>query len=67
LMNVTDVGHLQSDADEGEDKLEVKARQEKTSPSTGGREDLSRDPAHCTVRVPHDFAGGFAFELSSIP
>ena len=41
--------------------------QEKTSPSTGGREDLSRDPAHCTVRVPHDFAGGFAFELSSIP
>jgi len=31
-MNVTDVGHLQSDADEGEDKLEVKARLESVSP-----------------------------------
>jgi hypothetical protein len=41
--------------------------QEITSPSTGGREDLSRDPAHFTVRVSLDFARGFGSELSSIP
>jgi cysteinyl-tRNA synthetase len=29
VMNITDVGHLTSDADSGEDKLEKKARQEK--------------------------------------
>ena len=32
VMNITDVGHLQSDADEGEDKMEVAARREKKSP-----------------------------------
>ena len=32
VMNVTDVGHLQSDADEGEDKMLVAARREKKSP-----------------------------------
>jgi len=32
VMNVTDVGHLQSDADEGEDKMEVAARREQKSP-----------------------------------
>jgi len=31
-MNVTDVGHHQSDADEGDDKLEAKARTENVSP-----------------------------------
>jgi len=31
-MNVTDVGHMTSDADEGEDKLEVGARREQKSP-----------------------------------
>lgn len=31
VMNITDVGHLTSDADEGEDKIEAKARQEKKS------------------------------------
>ncbi|KKU04579.1 MAG: Cysteine-tRNA ligase, partial [Parcubacteria group bacterium GW2011_GWA2_45_30] len=31
VMNITDVGHLTSDADEGEDKLEKEARQEKKS------------------------------------
>ncbi len=31
VMNVTDVGHLTSDADEGEDKMEKKAREEKKS------------------------------------
>jgi len=32
VMNVTDVGHLQSDADEGEDKMEMAARREARSP-----------------------------------
>ncbi len=32
VMNVTDVGHLTSDEDEGEDKMEVRARQEQKSP-----------------------------------
>jgi len=32
VMNVTDVGHMTSDADEGEDKLEVGARREGKSP-----------------------------------
>jgi len=31
VMNVTDVGHLTSDADEGEDKMEKKAKEEKKS------------------------------------
>jgi len=28
VINITDVGHLTSDADEGDDKLEVAARRE---------------------------------------
>src|SRR5471030_1261700 len=28
VMNITDVGHLQSDADEGEDKMELGAKRE---------------------------------------
>lgn len=32
VMNITDVGHLTSDADEGEDKIEKGARREKKSP-----------------------------------
>ena len=32
VMNVTDVGHLESDADEGEDKMEKAARKEKKDP-----------------------------------
>ncbi|MCL4405259.1 MAG: cysteine--tRNA ligase [Patescibacteria group bacterium] len=32
-MNITDVGHLTSDADEGDDKLEIGARREGKSPS----------------------------------
>lgn len=31
VINITDVGHLQSDADEGEDKMEVAARRESAS------------------------------------
>jgi len=32
VMNITDVGHLQSDTDEGEDKMEVAARKQQKSP-----------------------------------
>jgi cysteinyl-tRNA synthetase len=32
VMNITDVGHLQSDADEGEDKMALAAQREKKSP-----------------------------------
>lgn len=32
VMNITDVGHLTSNADEGEDKLEKEAKKEKKSP-----------------------------------
>jgi cysteinyl-tRNA synthetase len=31
VMNITDVGHLQSDADVGDDKMEVAARRERRS------------------------------------
>jgi len=32
VMNITDVGHLQNDADEGEDKIEARAKKEKVDP-----------------------------------
>jgi cysteinyl-tRNA synthetase len=32
VMNITDVGHLQDDAEEGEDKIEAQARREKRDP-----------------------------------
>lgn len=32
VMNITDVGHLQSDADEGEDKMELASKREQKSP-----------------------------------
>src|SRR5690349_19586719 len=32
VMNITDVGHLQSDADEGEDKMQAAAAREQRSP-----------------------------------
>jgi len=32
VMNITDVGHLTTDADEGEDKMEQSAREQKTRP-----------------------------------
>ncbi|MDO8593411.1 MAG: cysteine--tRNA ligase [bacterium] len=34
VINITDVGHLTSDADEGEDKMNVGAKREKTTPET---------------------------------
>jgi cysteinyl-tRNA synthetase len=32
VMNLTDVGHIREDADEGEDKIEARAKQEKVDP-----------------------------------
>jgi cysteinyl-tRNA synthetase len=32
VMNITDVGHIQGDADEGEDKLEAQAKKERKDP-----------------------------------
>lgn len=32
VMNITDVGHLQSDSDEGDDKMELAAKREQRSP-----------------------------------
>ena len=32
VMNITDVGHLESDADEGEDKMEKAAKKENKNP-----------------------------------
>ena len=32
IMNITDVGHMLADADEGEDKMEVAAKQEEKTP-----------------------------------
>ena len=32
VMNITDVGHIQNDEDEGEDKIEARARREKLDP-----------------------------------
>src|SRR5215467_10564035 len=32
VQNVTDVGHMTSDADSGDDKMEVRAREENKSP-----------------------------------
>ena len=32
VMNITDVGHLESDADDGEDKMEKAARKENKNP-----------------------------------
>ena len=32
VMNITDVGHLLSDADDGEDKMAIAAKRERTTP-----------------------------------
>jgi cysteinyl-tRNA synthetase len=57
-MNITDVGHLQSDADAGDDKMELAARRERKSPWDIARHaeffrhaDLMRikRPSYCSV------------------
>ena len=61
VMNLTDVGHLLDDADEGEDKLEVQARKDKVDPWQvveqvsaqffTDLEDLGVTPAHAYPRA----------------
>jgi len=56
VMNVTDVGHLQSDADEGEDKMALSARQEQRSPWDIARHyesEFFRHAALLNIRRPH--------------
>lgn len=56
VMNVTDVGHLQSDADEGEDKMALSARQEQRSPWDIARyyeSEFFRHAALLNIRRPH--------------
>jgi cysteinyl-tRNA synthetase len=56
VMNITDVGHLQSDADEGEDKMEVAARRENKSPWEIAKffeSAFFRDCADLNVQYPH--------------
>jgi len=55
IINVTDVGHLTSDADSGEDKVEKAAAQTGRSPQDIGRfytEAFSRDIAGLNIRPP---------------
>ncbi|MDO8513180.1 MAG: cysteine--tRNA ligase [bacterium] len=55
-MNVTDVGHLVGDGDEGEDKLELGARREKTDPLALARkyeEKFFEDLRNLNVELPH--------------
>lgn len=57
VMNVTDVGHLTNDADEGEDRMEIAARREKLDPWKIARkyEDEFREClAKLHFRVPHE-------------
>jgi cysteinyl-tRNA synthetase len=55
VMNVTDVGHMTSDADEGEDKLIVGARREKKTPQEIARfyeEGFWQDTAKINILKP---------------
>jgi cysteinyl-tRNA synthetase len=60
VMNITDVGHLADDADEGEDKMEAQARRESRSPfeiaamyEESWLEDLGRLNVLRPDRTPH--------------
>ncbi|HVZ38101.1 MAG TPA: cysteine--tRNA ligase [Candidatus Kapabacteria bacterium] len=60
VMNITDVGHLADDADEGEDKMEAQARRENRSPfeiaayyEASWLEDLDRMNVLRPDRMPH--------------
>jgi cysteinyl-tRNA synthetase len=57
VMNITDVGHMTSDADAGEDKMETAAKREQKSPLELARfyEDaFFRDSARLNIIKPHD-------------
>lgn len=60
VMNITDVGHLLGDADEGEDRVEIQARRENLSPfevAVRYEESFWEDMGHLNVskpdRMPH--------------
>jgi cysteinyl-tRNA synthetase len=56
VMNVTDVGHLESDADEGEDKMVIASRRERRSPWEIARyyeTAFFEDCAALAIRPPH--------------
>jgi cysteinyl-tRNA synthetase len=56
VMNVTDVGHLQSDADDGDDKMMIAARREKKSPWDIARmyeEEFLRFCTELNIKRPH--------------
>ncbi|MCL2570388.1 MAG: cysteine--tRNA ligase [Firmicutes bacterium] len=55
IINTTDVGHLQSDADEGEDKIEVAARKANLDPMQIAKQytdEFLRDCAKLNIRHP---------------
>ncbi len=55
VMNITDVGHLESDADEGDDKMAIAARRESRSPWDIARyyeEAFFRDCAALRIQAP---------------
>lgn len=56
-MNITDVGHLVGDGDEGEDKLEVGAKREQTDPLTIARkyeEQFFKDLKELNILMPDE-------------
>lgn len=60
VMNITDVGHLSSDGDEGEDKLEVGAKNENKSVRDVANfyiEAFKRDMQDLNVLPPNDYDG----------
>ncbi len=55
VMNITDVGHLYDDADQGEDKMEAAARREKRDPSAIAKHYVDQfmdDRAKLNILVP---------------
>lgn len=55
VMNLTDVGHLTDDADEGEDKMEKSAREKKVSPEAIAKmytDEFFKDCEALNIRVP---------------
>ena len=59
VINITDVGHLQSDADEGEDKIDEAARKKKITPADIAKQytdEFIRDTILLNIDVPQIWA-----------
>ena len=59
VMNITDVGHLTSDADDGEDKMEQSAKAQGVNPSAIAKkytDEFMRDCAKLNIRLPQIIA-----------